>query len=107
MLSTPPATTHCASLERDLAVALDDRLESGRTEPVDRHPGDAVRQPGEQRRHARHVAVVFTCLIGCAGVDLVDQCGVDTAARNDLANHLCEQVIRPDIGELTSEPTDR
>ena len=75
---------------------------------IDQVYAGAANQAGEDNRNvARHVAVVFTCLIGCAGVDLVDQCRVDTAALNDLANHLCEQVIRPDIGELTSEPTDR
>src|SRR6185436_10608898 len=46
-------------------------------EPVDRRPGDLDRQPREEGRHARHVAVVFAGLVRAAEDHVVDPRPVD------------------------------
>ena len=56
----------------DRVTRGDDGREARGAEPVDGHAGDGLRQPGEQRRHARDVAVVLTGLVRAAEVDVLD-----------------------------------
>src|SRR2546430_915630 len=47
-------------------------LQTAGAEPVHRRAGDRVGEPGEQHRHARHVAVVLARLVGAAEDHLVE-----------------------------------
>ncbi len=53
-----------------------DRVEAGATQAVDGATGHALRQPGQQQRHARHVAVVFPGLVGAAQNHIVNARGI-------------------------------
>ena len=66
MLSTPPAMMRSASPARIALAAVTDRVKAGAAEPVDGRTRDRLWQAGEQRRHARDIAVVFAGLIGAA-----------------------------------------
>ena len=61
-----------------------DRLQARGAEPVHGRSRDAVGQPGEQRRHARDVAVVLARLVGGAEVDVGDRSG-STPVRSTTA----------------------
>jgi len=50
----------------DGARRIADRIEAGRAQPIDGEAGHGLRQPGEQQRHARDVAIVFAGLVGAA-----------------------------------------
>ena len=50
-----------------------DRLQPGAAQPVDGLAGDLDREPGEQRGHARDVAVVLARLVGAAEDDVLDR----------------------------------
>ena len=65
--------------DEEVAVARSDRVrrcndggEPRRAEAVDRHACHRLRQPREQHRHPRNVAVVFARLVRCAEVDVFD-----------------------------------
>ena len=66
MLSTPPATTRSASPARTARAAI---ATASAPEPQSRLtvlPGHRLRQPGEQQRHPRDVAVVLAGLVRAA-----------------------------------------
>ena len=68
----PARDEEVAVAGRDRVAGADDRGEAGRAEPVDRHACHRLRQPGEQRRHPRDVAVVLAGLVRAAEVDVLD-----------------------------------
>jgi len=65
---------------------------------VHRHAADAVGQPGQQRSHAGHVAVVLAGLVGAAEVHLFYFVGVNARAGDDLFDDQGGQVIGPHVG---------
>ena len=85
---------HAAGQDRcvadpDRAGRMDDRLHPRAAEPVDRRPGHAGRQPGEQPRHPGHVAVVLAGPVRVAEQDVVDARGVEpTAVRRDTSSRM-------------------
>jgi hypothetical protein len=58
MFSTPPAMNNDPSPDADRLSRADHRLQARAAEPVHRLPRNFDRQPGEQRRHPRDVAIV-------------------------------------------------
>ena len=89
LLDDPGRAAHRLDAAGQVEVALTqlhrpggavDRLQAGGAEAVDGGAGDALREPGQQRRHPRHVAVVLAGLVGGAEVDVDDPLGVDAAA---------------------------
>ena len=81
MLSTPPATMTSPSPRR---IALAAVLIACRPEPQSRLtvcPATVDRQPGQQQRHARDVAVVLTGLVGAAQNHILDGLWRDARAR--------------------------
>ena len=61
-----------AVADGDRARGRDDGLEPRAAQAVHRDAGDRLRQPRQQRRHARDVAVVLAGLVGAAEEDVVD-----------------------------------
>jgi len=69
MLSTPPAMMRSASPALIWRAAIETRA----AQPVHRGAWNRNRQPREQQRHARDVAIVFAGLVGAAENDFVDE----------------------------------
>ena len=93
--STPPATKRSPSPAAIAWQAPTTALRPGRAEPVDGHARDRLRQPREQRGHARDVAVVLAGLVRAAEVDVFDLAGGDSGARDRLCDHERREVVRP------------
>jgi hypothetical protein len=93
--------------ERDEPAGLVDRLEPGRAQPVDRHPRHLDREPGEQPRHPRDVAVVLTGLVGRAHDDLLDGAGLEAGARDGRLDRARGEVVRADARERSGVAADR
>ena len=55
-----------------------DRIEAGTAQAVVGAPGHALRQPGQQQRHPRHVAVIFPGLVGAAKDHIVNARGIQS-----------------------------
>ena len=68
-------------------------LKSGATEAVHRLSRHFHREPREQRRHARDVAVVFSRLVGAAEDHVLDPIGRHARAVNDSANRAGGKVV--------------
>jgi hypothetical protein len=68
----------------DRVRSAHNRREPGRAKAVDGDTGDRLWEAGEERGHARDVAVVLARLIGSAEVDVLDLCGVDACALDRL-----------------------
>ena len=79
--STPPAITRSASPGGSRAPAWSTASSPDAAQPVHRHARDRDGQPGQQRAHARDVAVVLAGLVGAAEEDLVDRAGSGRCAR--------------------------
>ena len=92
----------------DRARGLSDRLQPGRAQPVDGDGGHAWRQAGQQRRHARHVAVVLAGLVGAAEDHLVQRgpvhCGMPRHQRRDRQRG---QVVGAHAGQRAAEAAER
>src|SRR4029079_697385 len=69
--------------------------------------GDLLRQAGDERRHARHVAIVLASLVGAAHVDLVDRRGVELAALDGGREDAGGQVVGADAREDARVAADR
>ena len=76
-----------------------DRLEAGAAEPVDRLPRDRDRQPGQQQRHARDIAVVLTSLIRAAQNHILDDIWRNARALDRLGDHQRGEIIRTHLFE--------
>jgi hypothetical protein len=77
----------------------DDRREAGRAEPVDRDPGDRLRQPREQDCHTCDVAVVLSTLVRAADVRVLDRVGRDARALDGGDDRVRGEVVGTDPGE--------
>ena len=88
-------------------AALDDRLEAGAAQPVDRLAGDLDRQPGEERGHAADVAVVLARLVRRAEDDVVDRRGVDPGALDERADDVRRQVVGPHVLQRAAVAAER
>ena len=92
----------------DRARRAANRVEAGTAQPVDCGAGYMLRQPCQQRRHARDVAVVLAGLVGTAIDHVVKLIPID--GRVALLQHthrMRSEVIRADILEHTAVPADR
>ncbi len=69
-------------------------------------PATVHGQAREERRHARHVAVLLAGTVGVAEHDVVDEGRVDAAARDRLADDEGGQVVGPDGAERAAVPAD-
>ena len=78
--SVPPASTTSRLAEQDLLGALDDRLEAGAAEPVDRERRGLDREAGAEADVAREVDGVGGGLEDVAEDDVVDGGGLDAGA---------------------------
>ncbi|CAB5343547.1 hypothetical protein IST453_03305 [Burkholderia multivorans] len=92
----------------DRARGNADRVHPGTAEPVDRRTGHALRQPREQQRHARDVAVVFAGLVRAAVDHVVDRVPVDVAVAFDerLQRHRA-QIVGANVFQRTAVAADR
>ncbi len=85
---------------RDGAGRLDNRLQAGTAQPVDGHSGDGHRQPGQQHRHPRDVAVVLARPVGVAEDDVVDPRRIEVrGALHQGPDHMRGQIVGPDGGQ--------
>jgi hypothetical protein len=63
---------------------------------------------GQEQRHARDVAVVFTGLIRAAEVDVVDRFPIDARiAFPQRPQHVRAEIVGPNPGERPAELADR
>ena len=85
----------------------DDRREPGRAEPVHRDAGDLLGKAGEERGHARDVAVVLPRLVRGAEVDVLDLVHGNSRARDRLLDHERREIVGPLAGEHASVAPDR
>ena len=84
-----------------------DRIQAGGAEAVDRGAGDGVGQLGQERRHARDVAVVLARLVGAAEDHLVQLGPVGVrVARHQRAQGDRGEIVGPHMGERAAEPAD-
>ena len=83
----------------DLLGGGGDGLQAAGAQAVDRVARDLVRQAGQQRGHARDVAVVLAGLIGGAEDDLVDGVVGDAGALEGGAEDEGGEVVRTRIGQ--------
>ena len=67
-----------AVADHDRVGGAVDRLEAAAAQPIDRLAGDSDREPGEQRSHARHVAVVLAGLVRGTEDYVLDRVGIDS-----------------------------
>ena len=97
---------HIAGADRPRRIA--DRVEPGGAEPVDGQPGDGVGQSGQQQRHARHVAVVFACLIGATEEDFIELRPVGLRmARDERPDRNRGEIVGANLRECAAVPADR
>jgi hypothetical protein len=108
LLDHPGRSAHRLDAACQVEVALSgldrpggavDRLQAGGAEAVDGGAGDALRQPGEQRRHPGDVAVVLARLIGGAEVNINNSFWVHIAALDHGTDHVRGEVVGADAGE--------
>jgi hypothetical protein len=83
----------------DLLGRRGDRLQAARAQAVDGVAGDLLREPGEQRGHARDVAVVLAGLVGGAEDHLVDGVVGDARAVERGAEHERGEVVGAGVGQ--------
>ena len=85
-----------------------DRLQPAPAQPVDGQPADLDREPGEQQRHPRDVAVVLAGLVGAAEDHVLDQRRVDARSgrrRRAIADR--REVIGADRRQRAAVAADR
>ncbi len=97
--STPPAITRSASPDGDRSGGLDDRHQPRPAQSIDRPPRHARRQPGQQRAHPRHVAVVLAGLVRAPEQHVVDGGAGHPAASNELGDDHRAEIIGPHLRE--------
>ena len=80
------------ALEHHHVGGLDDRLQAGVAEPVDRDAGDGDREPGAQRGDARDVVAGGAVRLAAAEDDLLDLLGIEAG---DLGDRVADRVAPP------------
>jgi len=94
--------------DADRASRLQDRLGTGRAEPVDGHTGNGHRQPREQPGHPPHIAVLLAGAVGVAQDHVVDLCGIELGVAGEQLGDRCgSQVVRPHARQTSAEPAER
>ena len=88
-------------------AGTDDGGEARGAEPVDGDAADRVGQAREQRREARHVAVVLAGLVRAAEPDVLDLGGVDAGALDGGGDRERGEVVRAHGGEPAAVAADR
>ncbi len=104
--STPPAMITSASPALIARAAVATASSPERAEPIYRNSGHVDRQTGQQRGHARDVAVVFAGLVGATQDDFIQRGWVDGGiAFQHSRDRECGQVIGTDGCEGTTVST--
>ena len=76
----------------------DDRIHARPAQTVHGRSRNRGRQPRQQRRHARDVAIILTRLIGAAVDDFVNHRGVQIGARDQLTDRDRAQIVSAHAG---------
>ena len=85
-----------------------DRIEAGAAEPVQRHAARRLRQPGEQPRHARDVAIVLARLVGAAVDHILDRPPIDAwIAFDQRPDRVRGEIVGADRREAAAIASDR
>ena len=94
--STPPAMNTSPSPAPIAWAAEFTACRPGAAQPVDGLSGHLDREPGEERGHARDVAVVLARPVGAAEDDVLDQGPVDAGPLDDGRDGDGGEVVGPD-----------
>ena len=81
----------------DRAPGLVDRFETGAAQTIHRRARNRVRQPGEERCVARHVARVFAGLIGAAEVHVFDLFFVDAGFFDHFGDDVSREIVGTNV----------
>ena len=95
-----------AIAEQDVLRRRHDGLQAGRAQAVHRHGDRLHRQPGLDRRHARHVGEPALGGDGVAHGHVVDRFRIDAGTRHRFLHHGAGQFGRFDIGQGAAISTD-
>ena len=107
MLSTPPAIDELGFASANRARGEIDGIEPRTAQTVDRRAGHAVRQAGQQRRHARDVAIVLAGLVGAAEEDVIDRGPIDArVALHERMQRDRAEIVGADAGERAAVAAD-
>jgi len=80
-----------------------DGIQSGRAQAIDGEAGHMRRQSGEQQRHPRDIAIVFSGLIRAAVNHIVEQIPLHPGvAGHERSNRNGGQIVRADGGEAAA-----
>ena len=106
--STPPAMANSISPERIARAASPTALSPEAHSRLTVTPGIDVRQPGQQQRHARDIAVVLAGLVGAAEEHFVEPrpVGLGVAGDQRLDRHRGE-IVGAHLGERAAVTADR
>ena len=72
------------------------------TQTVDRHPGNGVREPGEQPGHAGDVAVLLAGAVGVADDDFIHRGGIESGLLHRLLDGGGHEVIWANRGQCAA-----
>ncbi len=82
-------------------------VEPRAAQPVDRRAGDLDREPGQQQRHARDVAVVLTGLVRATHIDILDLGRRHARALDQCLERQRGQVVGAHAAESAAMLADR
>ena len=83
------------------------RVEAGAAQAIQRRARRRLAEPGEQRGHARDVAVVFARLVGAAHDDVIERAPIDAGvARGERPQRHLGEIVRPNLGERSAVASD-
>jgi hypothetical protein len=102
-----PRDDQVALPDHDGARSLDHRLQSRSAQAVDGHSRDGDGQAGQQRAHARDVAVVLPGLVRATGHHLVDVNAVDTGPLHQRPDDAGQQIVGPHPPQSPADLADR
>jgi hypothetical protein len=103
----PASHKHISLSTPDRAGRLVDSLQSRGTEPIHGHPGHAEGQASQQERHAGHIAVVLTRLIGATQIHIFDEIRLNSRAGHDFFDDQRGQVIGSNRSQRSAMPAHR
>ena len=97
MLSTPPATNASPSPALIACAALATACRPEPHRPIDGLPGNVDRKSGQQRCHARDVAVVFARLVRAAEDHIVERGRIESGALDRGPHGDGGEVVGPEV----------